>query len=94
MEEKLFVKSCTLIDNIYSNAYGISHTSGIPVNDISDHLPIFAIGEENLAICKDVPMVSYTKVGNKGQKILKIFCEKLVMKSWHSVYNAVDVYTV
>ena len=24
---------------------------------------------------------------------MKIFCEKLVMESWHSVYNAVDVNT-
>ena len=66
--------SATLIDNIFSNAFRISHNSGILLNDISDHLPIFAIREENLVICKDVPMVSYIKVRNKSKKNMKIFC--------------------
>ena len=42
--------SATLNDNILSNAFGISHNSGILENDISDHLPIFTIREENLVI--------------------------------------------
>ena len=52
-------RSATLIDNIFTNAFEISHNSGILLNDLSDHLPIFTIREENLAICNDVPMVSY-----------------------------------
>ena len=63
------------------------------MNDIRDNLPIFTIREENIAIGKNVPMVSYMKVRNKSKKNIKIFCEKLVMESWHSVYNAVDVHT-
>ena len=63
------------------------------MNDISDHLPIFTLQEENLAICKAVPMVSYMKVRNKSKMSMNIFCEKLAMESWHSVYNAVDVNT-
>ena len=63
------------------------------MNDISDHLPIFTIREENLVISNDVPMVSYIKVRNKSKKNMKILCEKLVMESWHSVYNAFDVNT-
>ena len=85
--------SDTLIDNIFSNSFGISHNSGIIVNDISDHLPTFTIREENLVISKDLPMVSYIKVRNKIQKNMKILGEKLFMESWHSVYNAVDVST-
>ena len=85
--------SATLIDNIFSNAFGISHNSGILVDDISDHLPLFTVREENLVLSKDVPMVSYMKVRNKSQKNMKILCATLVMGSWHSVYNAVDVNT-
>ena len=85
--------SATLIDNIFSNAFGIGHNSGILVNVLSDHLPIFTIREENLVISNDVPMVSYVKVRNKSKKNMKIFCEKLVMGSWQSVYNAVNVNT-
>ena len=84
------IHSATLIDNISSNAFGISHNSGIHVNDISDHLPIFTIREENLVIRNAVPMVSYMKVRNKSKKNMKIICEKLVMESWHSVYNTVN----
>ena len=42
------------------------------MNDISYHLPIFT-REEYLVIGKDVPMVSYLKVGNKSKKNMKIF---------------------
>ena len=63
--------SATLIDNIFSNALGIGHNSEILVNDLSDHLPIFTIREENLAICKDVPMVSCIKVRNKAKRTRK-----------------------
>ena len=83
--------SATLIDDILSNAIEICHKSVILVNDISDHLPIFKIREENLVISKDVPMVSYMKVINISK--MNMFCEKLVMESWHSVYNAADVNT-
>ena len=83
--------SATLIDYILSNAFGISHNSGILVNDISDHLPIFTIREENLVMRKDMSMVSYIRVRNNGKKNMKTFCEQLPMESWHSVYNSVDV---
>ena len=37
--------SATLIDNIFTNELRHHLTSGILINDISDHLPIFAICE-------------------------------------------------
>ena len=37
-----------LIDNIFYDAFGISHNSEIIVNDISDHLPIFTMKEKML----------------------------------------------
>ena len=36
--------SCTLIDNVFTNATNFNFISGILVNDISDHLPIFVLG--------------------------------------------------
>ena len=85
--------SATLVDNIFTNAFGIGHNSGILVNDLSDHLPIFTIREDNLVISNDVPMVLYINVRNKSKKNMKIFCEKLVTESWQSVYDAVNVDT-
>ena len=85
--------SVTLIDDIFSNAFGIGLNSGIIVNDLSDHLPIFTIREDNLTISNDVPMVSYIKARNKSKNNMKTFREILVMEFWQSVYNAVNVNT-
>ena len=85
--------SATFIDNIFTNAFGINRNSGILVNDLSDHLPIFTIREENLVISNDVPMVSYIKVRNKSKKNMKILCEKFVMDYWQPVYNAANLNT-
>ena len=35
--------SATLIDNIFTNELNIDITSGLMINDISDHLPVFCI---------------------------------------------------
>ena len=86
--------SATLVDNISSSyALGISHNSEILVSDITDRLPISTIREENLVIREDVPMTSHKKVRKKSKKNMKMFCDKLAMESWHSVYNAVDADT-
>ena len=66
--------SATLIDNIFCNAPEIIHSSGILVNDISDLPTILTIGEENIDICRDVPMASYMKLRYKSKKNMKIFC--------------------
>ena len=41
--------STTLIDNIFTNELHFNLTSGIMFNDISDHLPIFALCEYNIS---------------------------------------------
>ena len=51
--------SATLIEEKNSIVFGISHNSAFLVNDISDHLLIFSLGEENLVVVRDVPKVSY-----------------------------------
>ena len=38
------IHSATLIYNIFSDDFGISHNCGIFVNDISDLLAIFTVG--------------------------------------------------
>ena len=40
--------SATLIDNIFTNELRHNLTCGILFNDISDHLPIFALCEYNI----------------------------------------------
>ncbi len=38
-------QSATLIDNIFTNAVATSHYSGLMINDISDHLPVFCVSQ-------------------------------------------------
>ena len=40
---RIATNSCTLIDNIFTNLINYSIRSGLLTNDISDHLPIFAL---------------------------------------------------
>ena len=43
--------STTLIDNIFNNELRYNLTCGILFNDITDHLPIFALCEYNISRC-------------------------------------------
>ena len=38
---RITTHSCTLIDNIFTNQINYSIRSGLLINDITDHLPIF-----------------------------------------------------
>lgn len=45
---RITATSATLIDNIFTNVLDNHITSGLVINDISDHLPIFAIFDYKL----------------------------------------------
>ena len=70
--------TATLIDNIFTNnANKTGHQSGILLNDISDHLPIFTITEHET---KDYPVIpnsgSYT-TRKISKKSLELFANKI-----------------
>lgn len=46
---RITAHSTTLIDNIFTNDISNSTKSGILISDISDHLPVFTVTEENLS---------------------------------------------
>ena len=45
--------SNTLIDNILTNVYDDKHVSGILINKISDHQPIFTCNNKATPLCND-----------------------------------------
>ena len=48
--------TATLIDNIFTNnSNETGHQSGILLNDMSDHLPIFTITEHEMKNCPVIP---------------------------------------
>ncbi len=65
---RLTTQSATLIDNIFTNDIGSKVASGILLNDIRDHLPVFTV----------VQSVTWTKIKTGTTKwIRKRFCETL-----------------
>lgn len=82
--------SCsTLIDNIFTNILENSKIkSGLLINDITDHLPVF------LGYCYDmqVKKEKYSKfVRVRSEERIRKFKEDLLNEDWDSVYNTNDV---
>ena len=80
--------SAMLIDNIFTNELQHHLTSGILINDVSDHLPIFAICEYkiNRNVKKEVNRV---RIINEDR--LASFRKELHFQAWDDVLNTNDV---
>ena len=66
--------SNTLIDNILANAIDDRHISGIMINKISDHQPIFTC---NNKLFEHVDMTQYIEIETKSENSQKRFIEHL-----------------
>ena len=80
--------SATLIDNIITNELRHNITCGILFNDISDHLPIFALCEYQIK--RNTKMdTQYTRVINKDT--ITLLTQELSLQSWDDILNLYDV---
>lgn len=81
--------TATLIDNIFTNnANKTGHQSGILLNDISDHLPIFTITELETKNCAVKPNSGSSYTTRKiGKKCLELFAEKIKNCDWQSTLS-------
>ena len=81
-------KSCSLIDNIYTNNFSGSSNclSGILYTDISDHYPVFHIDYSDNVV---FPRKTFTKRVYSQENIVK-FSSMLTDKSWIDVLNCND----
>ena len=62
--------SSTLIDNIFTNQIPQNLTSGIVIDDASDHMPIFcSVDSEKRTVC-DKRIVSYHKTCPVNKKVI------------------------
>ena len=74
--------SATLIDNIFTNEMRNNITCGILFNDISDHLPIFALCEYQIR--RNTKMdTQYTRVINKDS--ITVLTQELSLQSWDDI---------
>ena len=81
---RLTAHTATLIDNIFTNCLTQIITNGIIINDISDHLPIFAsFNNEKLPYTKTMGVREGKKLGGR-KEICPTFsdCARVVKKNF------------
>ena len=80
--------SATLIDNIFTNDLCNDISSGLLINDISDHLPVFAvcIGKELIKTPND----PYRFVRIMDKDSVDSFKNELTKEVWTDVFDKVD----
>lgn len=81
--------SATLIDNIFTNKIEYVKFSGLMICDITDHLPVFTIYEDNYKN-KDTPQKIVYKRLRTEDAIINLKND-LLDEDWNSVYMAEDV---
>ena len=67
-------RSSTLIDNILTNVYDDNHISGILINKISDHQPIFTCNNRVSPLCSES---KYIQIETKDELSLGKFIDEL-----------------
>ena len=80
--------STTLIDNIFTNELRFNLTSGIMFNDISDHLPIFALCEYNISRYN---IKEFQFIRKMNEDIMESFSDELSQQIWENVLKTDDV---
>ncbi len=81
-------QSATLTDNILTNNIEDNFTSGLLINDISDHLPVFMIHNCE-CILKDE--ISIQKRIIRTEESLNEFKRVLMSQDWREVFEAQEV---
>ena len=80
--------TATLIDNIFTNnANKTGHLSGILLNDISDHLPIFTITEHKTKKCPEISNSGSYTTRKISKKSLDVFAHKIKSFDWQSTLS-------
>ena len=85
---RIALGSATLIDNIFTNELQQDHISGLLIEDISDHLPVFSIRK---CFMERNPLTKSIIYRKTDEEAIKAFCKALEDKNWKEIYDANDV---
>ena len=80
--------SATLIDNIFTNELQHDNISGLILNDITDHLPVFTTYEYKVKRRENHSNVHYRVVDSESVQLLN---EALETETWEEVYDELNV---
>ena len=82
--------SATLIDNIFTNELNSNITSGLLINDISDHLPIFCVCSYSDMDINRIPDKKYRFIRKFNEGCIKSFNNDLSLVNWETALNETD----
>ena len=85
---RITTHSFTLIDNIFTNQINYSIISGLLINDITDHFPIFALCNYKIENKKNYPGKYVRNLKNEKVSLL---IKSLSQEIWNSVLQSDDV---
>lgn len=78
----------TLIDNVFTNDVNNNTISGLLVNGITDHLPMFTVDSRNYGYNKLDKNVEFTRV--KSEEAMSTFKNNLLKQNWDDIYQKKD----
>ena len=81
--------SATLIDNIFTNDIDNNTVSGLLINDISDHLPVFAVYFSNYTKNKQSNNLNHRQVTT--EEFREALKNDLIAHNWELVYKEKDI---
>lgn len=81
--------SATLIDNIFTNDIENGTVSGLLINDISDHLPIFIVTNVKNRNNESEKSEYYKRM--RSAENLKAFKADLKEQAWNNIYETTDI---
>lgn len=79
----------TLIDNIFTNYMENSLVSGLLLNDISDHLPVFVIHDCNCGKEKEDHIINHRRI--RTDESINAFRNDLTAQNWNNLYEERDI---
>lgn len=80
--------SATLIDNIFTNDIENNTISGLLINDITDHLPVFTVYDKNYGN-KTKRKMEYRRI--RSEESMSLLKNQLLEQNWETVYKDKDV---
>ena len=79
--------SATLIDNIFTNDMQQDHMSGLLIDDISDHLPVFSFRK---CVLNRNPEKKFVLIRKNDETAINTFYRALQEKNWNEIYDMSD----
>lgn len=86
---RITAQSATLIDNIFTNEIENRSISGLLINDISDHLPVFIVYNKNYRKVTQENIVKYKRM--RTEESINAFKNDLLKQEWETLYREKNI---